>query len=155
MMKNILNLCTVVAFCIVPVSAQAARCKQGDLMVDFVQVQTFAPEDMYTANIIGTLDMPNPNYSYTLEFPSPSADFKAGTMLRGALKLYETNPDMMSIQVITPITIENMIKIPFDATGIFIDVSKPFSGQPEYFTVKFVETFNGTKSLCMPPEMYK
>ena len=76
-------------------------------------------------------------------------------MLRGALKLYETNPDMMSIQVITPITIENTIKIPFDATGIFIDVSKSFSGQPEYFMVKFTESFNGTKSLCMPPEMYK
>lgn len=145
----------VAAFCMTPVSVQAARCNQGDLMVDFVQVQTFAPEDMYTANIIGTLDMPNPNYSYALEFPSPSADFKAGTMLRGVLKLYETNPEMMSIQVITPITIENMIKIPFDATGIFIDVSKPFSGQPEYFMVKFVEGFNGTKSLCMPPEMYK
>lgn len=145
----------IVAFCIVPVLAHAARCNQGDLMVDFVQVHTFAPEEMHTANIIGTLDMPNPNYSYTLEFPVPSADFKAGTMLRGALKLYETNPDMMSIQVITPITIENMIKIPFDATGIFIDVSKPFSGQPEYFTVKFPEGFNGTKSLCMSPEMYK
>ena len=145
----------IVAFCIVPVPVQAARCNQGDLMVDFLQVQTFAPEDMYTANIIGTLDMTNPNYSYTMEFPVPSNEFKAGTMLRGALKLYETNPDMMSIQVITPITIENMIKIPLDATGIFIDVSKPFGGNPEYFTVKFPEGFNGTKYLCMSPEMYK
>lgn len=131
--------------------AKATQCAYGELMVDFVQVQTFAPEDSYTANIIGTVDLPNPNYAYTLKLQP----FHAGGMVRGTLNLFERDAERESAAVITPTTIESTIKIPFDAAGVFIDVVKTFNWGAEYFTVKFPEGFNGTKSLCMSPEMYK
>ncbi|PCI98431.1 MAG: hypothetical protein COB14_07905 [Alphaproteobacteria bacterium] len=154
MMKKILNLCAVGSILFVTLSAsqaKATQCAYGELMVDFVQVQTFAPEDFYTANIIGTIDLPNPNYAYTLKLEP----FKAGGMVRGTLQLFEKDAERKNAAVITPTTIESTIKIPFDAAGVFIDVVKTFNWGAEYFTVKFQEGFNGTKSLCMPAEVYK
>ncbi|PCJ99806.1 MAG: hypothetical protein COA45_03040 [Zetaproteobacteria bacterium] len=130
-------------------------CASGELRIQFIQLQTFAPVDHHTADIIGTLDMPNPTYIYSLEFPPTDSEFTSGNMLRGTLRLYERDPDMMSIQVITPMKIEQRVEIPHSATGVFIDVIKTFGGQPEYFMVRFVEGFNGEGHLCMPPEMYK
>ncbi|MGH1377316.1 MAG: hypothetical protein ACRBB3_00690 [Alphaproteobacteria bacterium] len=152
MMKYVLF---IFALYFIPSYAYAEQCNKGELAVEFLQMNDLLKEGSYTAKIVGTIDVPTPNYTYSLEFPSPSTGLKEGAMLHGSLRVFKKSYFVMSAQVITPILIEGTVEIPSNSVGIFIDVPKPFSGKPEYFMVRFPDGFDGTKTLCMPPEMYK
>ena len=141
----------IFAFYVLPVSVQAGGCAQNDLAVEFRLLKYFTAETPYSARIRTTIDVPNPNYTHTLEFDP----INQGGVLRGTLKISKTSPDIESVQVITPIEIIENILIPRDARGVFIDVVKPYLGSPEYFMVNFPNEFKPKKPLCLSPEMYK
>ncbi len=132
--------------------AYAAECKYGDLMLEYTPVQTFAAEPFFTAQLSGTVDLPNPNYTYKLSISTEQTE-QAG----GALEFFLKDPDAMSPQVITPVTINDTIKIPHSSKSLMIDVIKPFNWGAEYYRAEFNPEFftDNSKPICMKADVYK
>ena len=148
--KPYITLSLLILF-LAPFSANAKGCKYGDLRLEFLNVQTFAPTDSYTASLRGTLDMPNPNYIYELTFD----EFKDGDKsLRATLSLSMKNPEIVSAAVITPIKIDETIQIPHKARRIFIDVIKKFNWGAEYFQTSIPQKIPYNKPICLQAETY-
>mgnify|MGYP000719087930 FL=1 len=119
-------------------------------MLEHVPVATFAPEPFYTARLSGTIEVPHPNYAYKLDI-----SLKESAQASGSLEFYIKNSDMMSAQVITPITIDDTIKIPHFSKSLMIDVVKPFHWGAEYFRADFPNGLENIKPICMKAEVYK
>ena len=121
-------------------------------MIEHTSVQTFAPEPFYTARITGTIDAPTPNYAYKLNIST-----KEGEQTNGSLEFYVPDPDMMSTQVITPINIDDTVKIPHGSKALMIDVVKQFNWGAEYYRAKFTPEFfsKNSKPICMKADVYK
>lgn len=132
-----------------PLNAQAAECAKGELMLEYMVVNTLMVEPFYTARLSGLLDMPTPNYTYDLQMA------KEGEQTTGQLVFREKEPGMIAIQMITPITIDDTIKIPHESQSLMLNVTKTFGWGAEYFQAKFPEGFENHKPICMKPEMYK
>ncbi|MGH1455485.1 MAG: hypothetical protein ACRBDI_01780 [Alphaproteobacteria bacterium] len=128
----------------------ANECNDGDLMLEYTPVATFAPEPFYTARLSGKIDLPNPNYTYKLKIST-----KEGVQTSGSLGLHIKNPDMMSAQVITPLTIDDTIKIPHGSKALMIDVVKPFNWGAEYFRADYPDGLENAKPICMKADVYK
>lgn len=140
-------------FVLMPFFAWAGQCKEGDLALEFLDVKTFAPTDAYTAQLMGSVDVPTPNYTYTFLFAQE--EMKEG-LLKADLGFYIKEPDIMSAQVITPLRINSTIQIPHRAKTLMIDVVKRFRWGPEYFKLELPETpAFSPKLYCMSPEQYK
>jgi hypothetical protein len=149
------KLCAVslwLCACSVPSQSKAVECNSGDLMIEHTSVQTLASEPFYTVRITGTVDLPTPNYAYKLEVTQ-----KEGAQTAGSLEFYVKNPDMMTMQVITPITIDDTVKIPHGSKSLMIDVVKQFNWGAEYYRAEFGHAFftNNSKPICMKAEAYK
>lgn len=136
--------------CLIPAQGNAQNCGQGELLLEFIQIQTFAPTDTHMVRLSGVLDMPSPNYAYTL-----SVDKSNKERTHGELSFHEKTPGMMSIAVITPITIDETFDIPNTTKVFFLNVTKTFNWGAEYFQAKFPEGFGGKGAFCLKPEMYK
>ncbi len=153
--KNILKQSVILALFLTvfaPFTSHAAECNYGDLMLEYTPVQTFAPEPFYTARLSGTIDLPTPNYAYKLNINT-----EEGEQANGTLKLYVKDPQMGSAQVITPIIIDDTIKIPHGSKSLMIDVVKQFNWGAEYFRADFNPDFftQNSKPICMKAEVYK
>lgn len=118
-------------------------------MLEYMVVNTLMVEPFYTARLSGLLDMPTPNYTYDLQMA------KEGEQTTGQLVFREKEPGMIAIQMITPITIDDTIKIPHESQSLMLNVTKTFGWGAEYFQAKFPEGFENHKPICMKPEMYK
>ncbi len=149
---KICALSLLLCACGAPSQSGATECNYGDLMIEHTPVQTFAAEPFYTARITGTIDAPTPNYAYKLNIST-----KEGEQTDGSLEFYVQNPDMMSAQVITPINIDDTIKIPHGSKALMIDVVKQFNWGAEYYRAKFTPEFfsKNSKPICMKADFYK
>ena len=135
-------------FAVLPASVQAAECRRGELMLEYVPVNTIVAEPFYTARISGEIEMPHPGYWYELAIDHDEPE----TM--GALS-FMSDHDLATIQVISPIIIDDTIKIPHGATSLLIDVVKDFNWGAEYFKAEFYNGLFNAKPICMKGEMYK
>lgn len=141
-------ICAFVASCASAVAVNAAQCGHGELMLEYAADQA-AEDGFYTARLMGQLDMPTPNYAYKFTYDEAAPQNSA------QLSFLVANPDMMSMQVITPITIDETLHIPHNSTSLMIDVIKDFGWGAEYFQAKYPDGFENHKAICMKPEMYK
>lgn len=142
-----LLLMSAVTACASVTPVNAARCQQGELMLEYVSTQS--GQGGHTVRLMGMLDMPTPNYTYDFAVDTGAPQTAAELSLR------EANPDMMSMQVITPITIDETFQIPKGSTSLMVNISKTFGWGAEYFQAKFPNGFENHKAICMTPEMYK
>ncbi len=147
-MKKLLLILLLVAF---PFTARAGECAYEEFALEYMDVQTFAPTDSYTAQLIGVIQAPTPNYDYSLSF---SED---GETLKAKLSVKVKDPDAMVIQVITPVQINDTIQIPHKAKTLMIDVVTDFENKPaDYFKLDLPENpAFSPKLYCMKPELYK
>ncbi len=134
---------------ILPLSfAQANNCKMGDLTLEYMVVNTLVAEPFYTAHLSGVIDVPNPNYDYTLNIE------KNGQHTHAKLKLF-VKDNTETMQVITPLEIDDIIKIPHESQRFMIDIEKPYNWGAEYFQAHYTEGLENTKSICMKADYYK
>lgn len=135
---------------ILPLSyAQANNCKMGDLTLEYMIADTLVAEPFYTAHLRGIIDVPNPNYTYTLSIE------KMGQHTQAKLKFFIKDNTTMAAQVITPLEIDDIIKIPHESQRLMIDIEKPYNWGVEYFQANYPEGFENTKSICMKADYYK
>lgn len=148
-MVNIKKLYAHGIFYLVLFSSQhviAQSCSKGSLTLE---IYSQPNHHNRLAHLWSKLEMPNTNYSYSLIAKELGID----NMARWALVLKQKRPGLMTKQVITPLILDEEISIPNQAEGLFIEVEKSFSGSPEYFSIKFLNTTQ--KIYCLSPEMYK
>lgn len=144
--RNLILICALVFMLPAIANAGGEACTRGELEWTFDPAQNESLEQR-TGRLHGTLETPHPGYHYVLE-REPEHQ---GDMMRLTLHIRENEKESANIMVISPLTIDEDLRISTSAKGIFIDVIKTFGWGPEYFTVKFK---NGAP-YCMPPEMYK
>ena len=126
---------------------QDKNCNYGELKIEFIKGDSKKNSAINTVRIYVSVDTPNPGYIYSLSMNEGTE----GQIVNGTLSLYMKDEGLMSAAVITPITIDQTVKIPANARTIFIDVSKKFNWGPEYF----IGGFSGFQTLCLPPSTYK
>lgn len=148
-MKKFL-IAIIFALNILPLSVQARVCAKSDMVIEFSLLKYSTAKTPYSARITATLDVPNPSYTYTLEF----APINHGGVLHGTLEI-SASPDMDNVQIFSPMEIIENTLIPRGVRGVFVDVVKPYSGSPEYFMANFTDQFKSENTLCLSPEMYK
>jgi len=124
-------------------------CQYGALKLEFISDRSAGGESESSIRITGVMDVPNPNYTYTLSLQESVKD----KLLYGALKiaLRTESKDLMGSAVITPLEIDETFIVTHQANGLMIDISKNFNWGPEFFLTKF----HKKRSLCIVGDLYK
>lgn len=122
-------------------------CSDGELHIEFPVINGFPYDQTRIIRFKGKLETPE---SKRYMFAFTREEFVEGDV-RLTLHLRKKEELDESVNTNSFVLISHMLGVPAAATGIFIDVSKDFTGSPEYFRGKF----DGYKPLCLLPEMYK
>ncbi len=135
---------TILAFVLtsIPLPEALAVCEVNQLEI---KIDNKLTNGLIQIQLQGTIETPSPNYDYLFHISETES------VPNASLALFEKDASLVSIDLISPLEINEVFWVQEYVTKVKVDVSKPFNWGPEYFPIEI----NNIGTNCLMGSFYK